>query len=735
MDNYKVLTSSADAPTETSRPNVVGTKKALKKEHGGIDGMVAKYLRFMVNQWNLQYNTPTYHPRNHNQVTRMSPVEEIKLNYDYYLAQQKSNPFAYLTESAEGEELPAPYDNGHEIYQVVNHMVGPVVKHFGATTITIESLDPSVQSKKQTRVAMLQAKKQLPEIFKSFAQEGVQFMPEGGGEGEDMDAAIQEALRKPAHKVEQFGMDILSHVNNTNNIKDSMPKRFKDVVIGRYCGTHITTSAGRIVLEPISPWNLIFDRDDQDDDYNRYSLFKGFVSWKTREEIVQAYTLGADAQDALKELFDSNRSSSFGTLGGILGETRQSGFMWLESDGPRRIACVTGYFIASITDGDGEYYNTIYQGTLIGNTVLVGFGESNNISYDMARPEWPTIPIHIYSPDTVMGVNVCPVDRFRQMQSDCDALMLKIRQEISAANGKNYVFYSDVAQPKDIVEDLKNFRITVINRADPEEPIINNSRMVDVIDMTLDANVIRYIEIRKERKQDMKDVVSQSNITQGMQQTYIGGGTQQATIAQASNGTVSLMQGFFQHFAFIEQHVLNTSKTMLLEAKNEGEADLIFSDSSRDFWKALQDINVMDMQVRIEMEDFIDEETRAELNANAQAWSQNYKDTGFGPVEWLETKEARTTRELKRKLKEIFELKEKKAERMRKEDRADAKEYQNKQLEVALAQQQAKDQSSAQREVIRQTPNMEKVQVEREKLNLEREMSFASEAGLPGTEV
>jgi hypothetical protein len=292
-----------------------------------------------------------------------------------------------------------------------------------------------------------------------------------------------------------------------------------------------------------------------------------------------------------------------------------------------------------------------------------------------------------------------------------------------------------VAQPKDIVEYLKNFRITVINRADPEEPIINNSRMVDVIDMTLDPNVIRYIEIRKERKQDMKDVVSQSNITQGMQQTYIGGGTQQATIAQASNGTVGLMQGFFQHFAFIEQHVLNTSKTMLLEAKNEGEADLIFSDSSRDFWKALQDINVMDMQVRIEMEDFIDEETRAELNANAQAWSQNFKDTGFGPIEWLETKSARTTTELKRKLKEIFELKEKKAERMRKEDMQMQQQQFQMQLAANQQQQQAKDQSSAQREVIRQTPNMEKVQVEREKLNLERQMSFASEAGLPGTEV
>jgi len=69
---------------------------------------------------------------------------------------------------------------------------------------------------------------------------------------------------------------------------------------------------------------------------------------------------------------------------------------------------------------------------------------------------------------------------------------------------------------------------------------------------------------------------------------------------------------------------------------------------------------------------------------------------------------------------------------------------QQRQQEAELAKQQQKDQSSAQREVIRQTPNMKNAQTYQEEVNMEREeknlgqgreMAFASDEGMPGTEV
>lgn len=738
MDNYKVLdTSSGGAQVETSRPNVVGTKRELKKEHGSIADMVAKYLRFMVNEWNSDYNTPIHHPNKPDQVIRKSPVEEILDNYRYYQAQQETYPYKYLTETMEGEERPTPYSHGHEIYQVVQHMVGPVVKHFAGTTISIESLDPSTQSIRQSKVAMIEAKKKLPDVFDRFQNLGIMFAPEGsaGGSEEEMEEAMQEALRAPAHKVELYGMDILVSINNSNSIKDFMPKRWKDCIIGRHAATHITVSQGRIIYEPVHPSRLIFDRDDNDDDYNRYSLFKGFVVWKTKEEIMQAYSLDEKAKEELNRIFASRTNSMMPGVGGALGgHGYYRGFNWLDTEGTRRVACVTGYFVASITD-EGEGYNTLYQGTLIGNNLLVDFGEASNISYDLARPEWPVIPIHVYSPDTVLGSNVSPVDRFRQIQSDCDALRLKIMETVSTALGKTYVFYSDVAQPKDIIEDLKNFKITVVNRADPEEPIINNNKLVDMVDMTLDPNIENYVRLRKELRQDMKDVVSQSSITQGIQQTYIGGGTQQATIAQAGNGTVALMSGFFQHFAFIQQHTLDIAKTMMLEAKNEEEADLIFSVASKEFWRSIQDLGVPDLQVRIEMEDFIDEERRARYQQYALAMAQNAKETGFSMLDALNIESARTSKELYRKIKESLELKKREAERLRQQEMGERQQQfqQTQQMQGQIFQ--LEEQGKQMRDQIRNIPKLEQNQIEREKLNLEREMTFKTEAGMPGTEV
>jgi hypothetical protein len=178
---------------------------------------------------------------------------------------------------------------------------------------------------------------------------------------------------------------------------------------------------------------------------------------------------------------------------------------------------------------------------------------------------------------------------------------IKVRQKISNDIGKAYVIWAealggDQLTAKTITEDFKTHNLTVVSRADGEEPITQGGNPVQMIDMSLDPNIKAYIELRKEMIQDMKDVVSQSRITTGMQQTYIEEERNKQLIAQASNGTVGLMQGFFQHFAYLEQYILNVAKTMLLDVKNEAEAELIFSEASKGFWKAIKDVNVEDLQ-------------------------------------------------------------------------------------------------------------------------------------------
>jgi hypothetical protein len=730
--------------SDITRPRSSGSKSFLKSVHGvkgsGISwnvGFAVKYLRFMANRWNTDNNTSRniYNDKTGNH-SEASPVQEILRNYDYYNAQQDNFAYAYLQEGGDGQEIAAPWTAGHEIYQTVQHLVGPVRNHLASVKMTVESLDPSVQSIKQNRIAMIEAKKKLPKLFKEFESMGVGFMPEGTET--DMDAALQEATRKPAHKLEKFSLDLLNDINNKNNSADFFSKRYMDAIIGRYCGVHLESHQGRIAFDPINPERLIWDKGNEDDDYNRYSLYKGFVSWKSREEATAAYGLGEDAEKILDGMFSTEGTSTLANhVQESLSGGSNGGFSWVDQGDVHRVACVTGYFVATITDRGGETYNTVYKGTLIGDNILADFGEADNIVYDDAHPEWPLMPIWIYSPDTVRGRNVCVVDRFRQMQDDCDAYLHKIRQKISKDLGKTYIVYAedlggDAASVSAMTKDLKNFGITVKNRANGEEPI-SSSKSVEVLDFTLDPNLKTYVELRKEMMQEMQDVVSQSRITRGMQQTYIGGGTQNQTIAQASNGTVMLMQGFFQWYSMFEEYTMNVCKVMLLAAENREEAELVLSESSLDFWESIKDVSMADMQVRVHLEDIIDDEDRKEYEGIALAALQNVKDTGFGFLDYLEVKKARTVTELKRKLKESFELNKIRQDKIRAEEQQLQMAMQQQSLAAAAESEQRKDQSSAQREVIRQTPKMEENQIKREELNLDRAMSMGSDAGMPGT--
>jgi len=729
----------------TNRPQSDGTKGELKKLHGmdghpWFAGLAVKYLRYMAIKWQTDFNTERSGRSDRTgEAYSRSPVAEILRNYDYYNAQQDNYAYAYLSQGGDGQELAAPWTAGHEIYQTVQHMVGPMRNHLKSARVKVESLDPSVVSIKQARIAMLQAKKDMPKVFAKFAQMGVEFMPEGSEQ--DIDKALQDVLREPSHKVERFGLDLLNRINAINRHDDFFAKRYMDTIIGRYAGVHLESHIGRIAFDSINPERLVWDRGDEDDDYNRYSLYKGFVHWKSREELVSAYDLGEDAEKVLDSLFTTNGSSTqaMSLRDAVNGGPLNTGFQWIDGDGAYRVGCVTGYFIVTEHTKEGDQYHTVYKGTLIGDRVLVDFGKANNIIYDDRHPEWPLMPIWIYSPDTVRGRNVCPVDRFRQMQDDCDAYIHKIRQKISRDLGKTYIVYAediggDTATVSAITADLKNHGITVKNRANGEEPI-SNTRPVEMLDFSLDPNIVTYISLRKEMMQEMRDVVSQSRITQGMQQTYIGGGTQSQTIAQASNGTVMLMQGFIQWFAMVEEYTLNVAKVMLLAAENREEAELVLSEAAGDFFEAIRELNVSDMQVVVELEDIIDDTARAEYKQLALAALQNSKDTGFTFVDYIDVMHSRTATELRRKLKESLERGQLRQDRIRAQEQQMQMAMQQQALQAGMQGQAMKDQNSAQREIIRQAPKAEQNQIEREKLGLERDMAFASDAGMPGTEV
>ena len=701
------------------RPLNSGKMSEFKELYGSEDGWIAQNIRFIASQWNIRPITMwrsdkvpnTYLP---------TPADEIIRNYRYYLGNQDDRPYAYLAEWSEGNDIPAPFTKGDEIYTVVQHMLGQMSKLMSASRSTIESLDQSVMTEKEQFVQGVLVKKKMPEIFKQLQEMGVDYMPEGRFGGK-MDADVDAMMRRPIHAIERYGLDIIRHIENTNNMRRLSPTLFKDALIGRHCAAHVQIRSGRIFFEHILPFYLIKDVSLADD-MARYSPYKGHIFKATPEEICHRFELSDEEVTIIRDMVNNKESQYIDGIGDLPFNMAGGRFSWFDNDisyEKNRVTCVYGDWVVSIKKSDGSYRNTRYGGYLIGGKILVEHGECDNVVFDKADPSFPLSKIVSFSPDTTLGENRSPVDRFRKIQDDMDAYLLQVRKTVSRDLGRNYVFMGEklgeVKNSREIVEDFKNHGITVINGATGEEGVPTGSnRLVEVVDMSLDQNVVRYLELYREREEKMKSIVSMSNITMGMQQTYIGGGTQRATIDQASNGTTMYFHGFMQFYVDLLELGLATAKTSLLDVDNDEEASIVFDGAAREFWKAMNDVDITDLQVRVDIEDVVDDVMRQKFDQIGFALAQNYEKTGFSMLDYAKLQKLRTLSEIE----QYFEEKLQKIEDEKKQQELRMMMMQAVEQEKArqhqTAMQEQKDKESLKREVVRQNPKMQQVDLERQ---------------------
>jgi len=689
----------------------------IKERYGSEENWIAANLRFIASNWNRRGTPYSMMATDKNPRPYQTPVDEIVQNYKYYLGVQDEVPYAFLAEWSEGNEYPAPFTKGDEIFTVVQHMLGQFIKLNSAAKTTVESLDPSVMAEKEQAIQGLRLKKALPELFSEMDKMGVHYIPEGRFGGK-VDIDIEDVSRRPMHAAERYGLDLVRHIENTNRVQEFWPARFKDAVIGRHAATHVTLDSGRVVFDPIKPFYIIKDISVNDDDQNMYSPFMGYI-WKgTPEEVAQRFDLSVEEEKLCRDMVSGAEQQVFGALNNFPTSMNGTRFTWFDENdlyGVRRITCVTADWVVSKLGRNG-WKNTRYKGTLIGGKILVDYGEVSNIVYDKARPSFPLSEIKCFSPDTTMGMNRSPVDRFRKIQDDMDAFLLQIRKMISRDLGKVYVVNGNKLgelNSRELMEDFKVHGLSVANPATGEENVVgDNNRMVEVVDMTLDPNVIRYAELYKEREQKMRDVVSQSRITMGMQTTYVGGGTQRATIDQASNGTLSYYNGFMQFVVNTLEYALNLAKTSMLDVENEEEADVVFNGSAKRFWEAMRGMDITDIQLRIDIEDVIDDALRQRLDAIALAMAQNADKTGFTMEDYLDVVSARTMSELKLLFREkLVKIRTAKEKAQMEQMMLQVMEAERQRQAQAQLQGQ-KDKASMQREIVRQMPDMERLNME-----------------------
>lgn len=693
---------------DIDRPSNLFTKENLKdKFEDSEDQYYIKHARWIASRYNLERSTRYSHKESKSglqQSNERSTVDQILSNYAYVLGEQENMTYAYLTQDSEGGELQAPFTKGEQIYRLVEFMKGGLRTLLNNAKVSVESLDPSKQSKKMERVQNIEMKKKLLPLFEQMeAETGLGYYPEGMGQT-DLDSALEELSMSPSDKLEMYGLDILTDTVNRNRLQDQMLRAAADAIIGRHASMYAEVNMGRVITQVIPPYTRILD-DSTDDDFRSKDEYTGFIEQLTPEEITAKWNLTPEERELLPELLSN--ANMYGNYNQPSAGSSFN-FKWIGSTisgSNRHIACATVFFISEIpSDGkveggevrarEGDRYSKgedyadfrLERAVLIGNAIIKAYGPDTNVVYSPNDQAWPLFPIQTYTPNMYMGTSRSVVDRMKKFQDDIDAYEYKIRELISKDLGKVYIVngfkVGDADTEKNIITNLKKVGLHVTEGVDGEDPSMLDSKpMMEVIDMTNSQFVQNYIALIQQKSALMEEVINASKVSLGQNQRYIGYGSHQASMESNEAGMSAYVDGVLQFYTYFLQYILNKLKIMYADSEGAEAAEMVLGDSGIAFFENTTEFQIEEQMVKVAIEDIIDAKARERLMAYTQAMVQNAEVTGIDWEDILDLETARTFTELKRRLKRKLQK---------------AKDEKQKQQMMAMQQQLAAEQKASQ---------------------------------------
>jgi hypothetical protein len=275
----------------------------------------------------------------------------------------------------------------------------------------------------------------------------------------------------------------------------------------------------------------------------------------------------------------------------------------------------------------GQYWTkTIYKGTLIGNKYVVDFEEVTNQVRKHDNPGDVELPLKVFIPNMVMGENRSVVARLHQHQDRIDYITNEITKMMNRAKGKVYLINKQklgTSSAKDVISDFERMGIHVTDGSANGEDFVSgaDARMVEVVDMTLDANIQQLVSLRREEERLMEEIVNIPKVALGQQSGYVGAKTQAGTIAQSNLGTTYLYQGFIEFFQKQLAFALNQYKVSLMD---ESENDIpVVGTRGKEWFKLTKEFQFEELGVYIKVKDFMDDSARERIISIAQAAMQN----------------------------------------------------------------------------------------------------------------
>lgn len=668
---------------------------------------------------NLEFIMSHFNKRNDrtNRIRRTedveNPIDEIVRLFTYYLGRQYNKDYYYTTQDQNNCDLPTVWINGQKITALIDFMIGNAIK-------LIENIDPSVRAtskaakNKKTDIMELEMLKfDMPEFFEIMAAAGMKMDATGQNkEFETPEELLRYMEEDYKERSEIVAMQLAKDILLRNDFLNKYKQAFLYVLLGGYCGIKNRIENGKQYFDVVLPQNMIIDRS-HDDDYLSEMRFVGEINWLSTADIIERYQDYLTAEE-IKEI-GSLTSNNLYQLLDLTTHPYATTWAFTYNNVPT-LAIMEGYWIGMKDLGyektsdkfgnthyarikkqrKGQYWTkTIYKGILIGNKYLVETGEATNIVRKHDNPGDVEMPIQIFMPNMVMGENRSIVSRLHKHQDRIDFITNEITKMMTRAKGKVYIINKQKlgsSEAKDVISDFERMGIHITDGSATGEDYVpgSESRLVEVVDMTLDSNVQLLVNLRLEEERIMEEIVNVPKVAMGQQQGYLGAKTQAGTIAQSNLGTSYLYQGFIR---FIEKHMsfaINQYKISLMDS-DDNEIPVL-TERGREWVKITKDFQFEELNAYIKVKDFIDEAGRERILMQAQAAMQNGV---IDMVEYLKIEQSSNYTELINELE--YTLKKKKREQEKQQQMqqmlmmAQAQQQQQQQQEMELLKEDNKN--------------------------------------------
>ena len=498
----------------------------------------------------------------------------------------------------------------------------------------------------------------------TMAQLGVSFNPIPESivlaSREDVEEYMDVSYREEGAEVAENLAKAIIKINDYATLKT---QQFLDVIVAGLTGCDRYIENGILNEKICAPQSLILDfRSKTGNCYNDNAWFRGF--WENLiapDAILERYgeKLSAEARKEIKDLSTPQTTSMYyATFTQLYPQSPTTYYNWWDGNGNALtgLSVAKMYFKARVdyrykikkgaivkerdyVDGKPVMQNhnrkgmvgnyRWHQATVIGNRWVVDYGLVPNAIYEQLKLGEQECPATVYIDNFMGGYYRSRVSRMTDLQDDYNLAAIKRKAAMVNDLGVNYIITNAGGDSnktiKGIYKDFNANHMTIIKKDLDGNPDLVNMKFAEVVDFTKSLNVVPIYEaIMKSLEKEMSTMMHLPDVAQGLQQSTIGKGVQQATTNLAAVGVAPLFNGFIN---YIQRGIqLSTNMQKLAFCADDIDEDyprMVLGDRGYEWLKTAVRESFEQLGIYINPYDQIDEAKAQDLNMMVQAAFQN----------------------------------------------------------------------------------------------------------------